>query len=188
MGCATGWVPRFPLEFAVAHLQDLDGDGDILPSMANNRHAPGRSRRRGPASGVVFPSAPTRGGCAGRRCGCSTCPEARSAGGRPCATGRRERAEPSGVCSLNPSESQALALGWTARFSAACPPKSPRERFARRSPCGASSSSTTKRRWRSRYGGPARQIAGLSLEGAGVRGAREATLVSSGSASSSPRS
>ena len=67
------------------------------------------------------------------------------AGGRPCATGRRERREPSGVQPRNPSAPQAFALRWTVRFSAACPRKSRRERFASRSPCGAIHAGSRKR-------------------------------------------
>ena len=59
------------------------------------------------------------------------------AGASPCATGRCERREPSRSRPINSAESQWLALGWTARFSAACPPKSRREWFASRSPWGA---------------------------------------------------
>lgn len=59
------------------------------------------------------------------------------AGAGPCATGRRERRGPSRLGAVNPADSQGLALGWTARLSAGCPPEGRRERFASRSPCGA---------------------------------------------------
>ncbi len=92
------------------------------------------------------------------------------AGASPCATGRCERRESSRVRSLNLPESQGLALYWTVRFSAVCPEKSPRERFANGSPCGAILPPPPTEGGGAVNRSPARQLAGLRLESASVRG------------------